>query len=340
MVIFYIDIIIVKWRCMNKNTTKLFAMPNVQKLGQRIATELKMPLSDITHTVFSDGESILQAKETVRNKNVFVVASTCTPANTNIMELLLFVDSLKRASAKTITVALSYYGYARQDRKAEGRQPIGAKLVADLLEKAGVTKVIAIDLHNPSIQGFFSIPVDDLKAQFVLAEEIKKYGKFTIASPDHGGAVRARVLAELIADTVEIAIVDKRRTGANKSVTMGVLGDVKGKNIVIVDDMVDTGGTVIKAAEVLKKAGAKKIIFAASHGIFSKGFDAFDNSEVISKVIVTDSIPSIENLKSKKNKLKVVSVGNILAKTIAATANSRSISLIYNQIRKNINKTN
>ena len=322
---------------MNKNTTKLFAMPNVQKLGQTVATELKMPLSEITHTVFADGESILQAKETVRNKNVFVVASTCSPANTNIMELLLFVDSLKRASAKTITVALSYYGYARQDRKAQGRQPIGAKLVADILEKAGVTKVIAIDLHNASIQGFFNIPVDDLKAQYVLAQEIKKYGKFTIASPDHGGAVRARVLAELIADTVEIAIVDKRRTGANKSVTMGVLGNVKNKNVVILDDMIDTGGTIIKAATALKAAGAKKIIIAASHGLFSKGFQAFADSEDIDKVIVTDSIPKMHDMPPHP-KLKIVSVGPILAKTIAATANSRSISLIYDGIRKEISK--
>ena len=321
---------------MNKNTTKLFAMPNVQKLGQKVATELKMPLSEITHIVFADGESILSAKETVRNKNVFIVASTCSPANTNIMELLLFVDSLKRASAKTITVALSYYGYARQDRKAAGRQPIGAKLVADLLERAGVTKVIAIDLHNPSIQGFFDIPVDDLKAQYVLAAEIKKHGKFTIASPDHGGAVRARVLAELIADTVEIAIVDKRRTGTNKSMTMGVLGNVKNKNVVIVDDMIDTGGTIIKAAKALRKNGAKKVIVAATHGLFSAGFDAFEKSEVIDKVIVTDSIPGVWNLKSSK--LKVVSVGPILAQTIAATANSRSISLIYNQIKNNIAK--
>lgn len=317
---------------MNKNTTKLFAMPNVEKLGQKVAKNLKMPLSKIDHITFADGESILSAKETVRNRNVFVIASTSIPVNDNLMQLLLFIDSLKRASAKTITVALSYYGYARQDRKAAGRQPIGAKLVADLLERAGVTKVIAVDLHNASIQGFFDIPVDDLKGQYILAPEIKKAGKFTIASPDHGGAVRARVLAELISDTVDIAIVDKRRTGTNKAETMGVLGNVKGNNVVILDDMIDTGGTIIKAAEALKKAGAKKIIIAATHGIFTKGFEMFDNAKHVDQVIVTDSIPTVTNIKSKK--LKVVSLAEFLGKAIEATAESKSISLMYTVMRK------
>lgn len=324
----------VKLSYMDKKTTMLFAMPNVQGLGKRVSKELNIKLSKINHIVFADGETILSAEETVRNKNVFVVASTCSPVNQNLMELLLFVDSLKRASAKTITIALSYYGYARQDRKAAGRQPIGAKLVADLLEKAGVTKIITVDLHNASIQGFFNIPVDDLKGQYILAPEIKKAGRFTIASPDHGGAVRARVLAELIADTVDIAIVDKRRTGTNKAETMGVLGTVKGNNVVILDDMIDTGGTIVKAAKALKKAGAKKIIVAASHGIFTKGFDIFENSDDVDQVIVTDSIPTVRNISAKK--LKVVSLSSFLAATINATVDSTSISTIYSEMRKKI----
>lgn len=319
---------------MNKNTTKLFAMPNVKRLGEKISKELKLPLSKIDHITFADGESILSAKETVRNKNVFIIASTSIPVNDNIMKLLLFVDSLKRASAKSITVALSYYGYARQDRKAAGRQPIGAKLVADLLEKAGVTKIITVDLHNASIQGFFNIPVDDLKGQYILAPEIKKEGKFTIASPDHGGAVRARVLAELISNTVDIAIVDKRRVGANKAETMGVLGNVEGNNVVILDDMIDTGGTIIKGAQALKKAGAKRIIVAATHGLFTKGFKQFENSEHVDQVIITDSIPSVLEIKSKK--LHIVSLAAFLASAIKATATSTSISTIYTNMKKNI----
>lgn len=319
---------------MNKNTTKIFAMPNVEELGAKITKELKMPLSKMDHTTFADGESILSASETVRNKNVFIVASNSMPINNNIMKLLLFVDSLKRASAKTITVVLSYYGYARQDRKAAGRQPIGAKLVADILEKAGVTKVITVDLHNASIQGFFNIPLDDLKGQYILAPEIKKLGKFTIASPDHGGAVRARILAELISNSVEIAIVDKRRIGPNQAETMGVLGSVDGKNIVILDDMIDTGGTIIKAAKALKLAGAGTIIVAASHGIFTKGFDMFQNSKDIDRVIVTDSIPSVNKIKG--NKLTVVSIAEIMSIAIQATSESTSISEAYEELKKKI----
>ena len=318
----------------NKNTTKLFAMPNMRALGQKVSKELRIPLSKLDHTVYADGESILVAEETVRNKNVFVIASTSIPVNDNVVQLLLFVDSLKRASAKSITVTLSYYGYARQDRKAAGRQPIGAKLIADLLTKAGVTKVITVDLHNASIQGFFDIPVDDLKGQYILAPEIKKAGKFTIASPDHGGAVRARVLAELISNSIEIAIVDKRRLGPNKAETMGVLGDVKGKNVVILDDMIDTGGTIIKGAKAIKKAGAKKIIVAATHGIFTKGIKVFDESADINQVIVTDSIPSVTKLNSKK--LKVVTLSAFIAKAIRATVESKSISEMYTQLRKKI----
>jgi len=243
--------------------TVLFALPNVEDLGQKVANKLKIKLSKISRTEFADGETLLKANDTVRSKDVFVLSSNARPVNQNIMELLIFIDSLKRASAKSITVVISYYGYARQDRKAAGRQPIAAKLVADLLEKAGATKVIALDLHNPSIQGFFNIPVDDLKGQYVLAPEIKKVGRFTVASPDHGGAVRARILAELISNSVDIAIVDKRRTGPNKSETLGILGNVKNRNVVIIDDIIDTGGTIIKAAKALKKAGAKKVLLSA-----------------------------------------------------------------------------
>lgn len=317
---------------MPKTQYKLFAMPNSQVLGEKVAKQLKMPLAKIKFTRFADGEVLLSAEETVRNKDVYVVASVSTPVNDSLMQLLVFIDSLKRASSKSITVAITYYGYARQDRKAAGRQPIAAKLVADLLETAGVHRVIAVDLHNPSIQGFFNIPLDDLKGQYIMAPEIKKAGKFTVASPDHGGAVRARVLANLISNTVQIAIVDKRRTGANQAEVMHILGDVADKNVVIIDDMIDTGGTIIKAAEALKKAGALKIIVAASHGIFSKGFEAFENSDDIHQVIITDSIESVYDIKSKK--LKIISLAPLLAKAINASVEGFSIGEHYESIKE------
>lgn len=321
---------------MTKKNTTLFAMPNSEDLGKKVAKRLNHKLTKVNRTVFADGEVLLTSSETVRSKDVFIIASASKPVNDNIMEILIFIDSLKRASAASITLVLTYYGYARQDRKAAGRQPIGAKLVADLYERAGATKVIAVDLHNAAIQGFFDIPVDDLKGQYILAPEIKKLGKFTVVSPDHGGAARARVLAELISDSIQIAIVDKRRSGPNQAETMGILGDVKDKNVVIIDDMIDTGGTIVKAANALKEAGAKKILVAATHGIFSKGFDHFDEAKNIDKVLITDSIGTVANYKSKK--LKIVSLDKIVAKTIKATIESTSVGEIYNSMKKDISK--
>lgn len=318
----------------SKQKTVLFAMSNSQILGQKISQKLDIPLTKVKKTVFADGEILLSSVQTIRNKDVFIVASTCKPVNDNIMELLIFIDSLKRASAKSITVAISYYGYARQDRKASGRQPISARLIADLLEKAGVSKVIVVDLHNASIQGFFSVPLDDLRGQFIFANYIKKNHpdrKFTVVSPDHGGAVRARLLAELISETVDIAIVDKRRTSPNKSEVLGILGNVKGRDIIIIDDMIDTGGTIIKAAEALKKFGANNIAIAATHGIFSNGFAHFEKSKAINEVLVTDTIEGVHNIKSSK--LTIVSASEILANTIKATIESTSVTDIYDKIR-------
>ena len=320
---------------MNKQRTKLFAMNGSHKLGEKIAKELGVDLDKMNRTVFADGEIIVSAEKTVRNKDVFVVASLSKPVNDNIMELLLFIDSLKRASARTITLAIPYYGYSRQDRKTSGRQPIGAKLLADILQAAGATKIIAVDLHNPSIQGFFNIPVDDLKGQYILAPVVKNAGKFTVVSPDHGGAVRARILAELVSDSIQIAIVDKRRTGANISEISGILGDVKGQNVVIIDDMIDTGGTIIKAAKALKEVGAKKIIVAATHGLFSRGFEEFDKSEHIDKVLISDSIETVYNIKSTTNKLEIISLSDFMAKAIQATTEAKSITEIYSGMKKN-----
>ncbi|MHA3859487.1 ribose-phosphate pyrophosphokinase [Mycoplasma sp. Z463D] len=323
---------------MNKKDTVIFGMKNAQKLAQTISNLIGIPLSEINRTVYADGEVMIGAADTVRDKDVFIIASTSRPVNDNIMELLLFIDSLKRASARTINVCLSYYGYARQDRKVSGRQPIGAKLVADLLQTAGVTKLTCVDLHNPSIQGFFDIPVDDLRGQYPLAMALKKLNtSFTVVSPDHGGTVRARKLAELIANTVKICIIDKRRTGVNQTEVMGIIGNIEGQNAVIVDDIIDTGGTIIKAADTLKEHGAKRIIVMATHGIFTKGFDVFENNPNIEKVIVTDSIDN-HDLLEKYTKLQIVSLGDFLGRVINATLEGSSITSVYQKMKEEINQ--
>ncbi|CCP23837.1 ribose-phosphate pyrophosphokinase [Mycoplasmopsis cynos] len=321
---------------MDKKNTVLFGMANSLSLANEVSKILNIKLSKIERTVYADGEVMLVSEPTVRDKETFIIASTSRPVNENIMELLLFIDSLKRASAKSINVILSYYGYARQDRKASGRQPIGAKLVADLLEKAGATKITCVDLHNPSIQGFFNVPVDDLKGQYPIAKALKETGeKFTVVSPDHGGTVRARKLAELIADTVQICIIDKRRIGVNQTEVMGILGNIENQNAVIIDDIIDTGGTILKAVETLKANGAKKVIVAATHGIFTKGFEIFENHPDVDRVIVTNSIDNTENVKKFK-KLQIVSLGDFLAKVINASLKKTSISQIYIDYKKEI----
>ncbi len=322
---------------MNDLNIKLFGMSNSEELAKKIAEISGLSLVPIEKTVFSDGEMILNSEETVRNASVFIVCNTSSPES--IIELLLFVDSVKRASAKRITVINSYYGYSRQDRKAKQREPIGARLMANILEVAGVNKLITVDLHNPSIQGFFNIPVDDLRWSISLASYLSEVSepnnamKFTIVSPDHGGAVRARVLAELISNTVKIAIVDKRRVGPNQSEVLGILGSVNGKNIIIIDDIIDTGNTILKAAAALKKEGAKSIYIAATHGLFTKSFDAFDKSEFIDKVLVSDSIQSVHNIKSSK--IAIISLAPFISKVIKASINSKSISRIYEKMKEN-----
>ncbi len=311
---------------------KLFGMPNSQILAEKISEISEIKLSKIQKTTFSDGEIIIHSTETVRNAHVFIICNTSS--SEAIMETLLFIDSIKRASAKEIIVVNSYFGYSRQDRKAKPREPIGARLIANIFETIGVNKLITVDLHNPSIQGFFNIPVDDLMWSISLASYLKSNDnmKFSIVSPDHGGAVRARVLAELISHTVRIAIVDKRRTGPNISEIMGILGNVKGKNIIIIDDIIDTGSTILKAAKALKLEGAKKIYIAATHGLFTKSFNLFDKSACIDKILISDSIENVHNIKS--NKLVIISLAPLISDVIKAYINSKSISQIYQKIKE------
>ena len=312
----------------HKDKSILFGLENQRELAQKVANNLKIKVSNISKTIFSDGEMLVKSSETVRNKKVYVICSLCS--HDSIIELLLFIDSLKRASAGNIVVISTYMSYSRQDRKASQREPIGAKLIAHLLETSGVNKLITFDLHNPSIQGFYDIPVDDLRWMYPLTPSLlkeEKKMKFTIVSPDHGGAVRARRLAELITKEIKIAIVDKRRTGPNVSEIVGLLGDVKDKNCIIYDDIIDTGGTIIKAANYLKEKGAKKIYIAATHGLFSKGFDIFEKAESVDLVCVSDSIPTVKNIKSKK--LKIISLENMISKAIDVDWNSESMSRLF-----------
>ncbi|MBU4691142.1 ribose-phosphate pyrophosphokinase [Mycoplasma zalophi] len=307
----------------------IFGMDNSWDLAEEIGQILELEVHKPNKITFSDGETLLSSDITVRNLDTYIICNTGRNVHDNLMELLIFIDSLKRASAKTINVVMTYYGYARQDRKADGRQPITAKLVADLLEVAGITKLTTVDLHNSSIQGFFNVSVDDLRAQLIFSEELRKRNaEFTVVSPDHGGAVRARTLSELISNDVKIAIIDKRRTAPNVSEVMGVLGDVQDKNVVIIDDIIDTGGTIIKAAKTLKENGAKDILVAATHGIFSKGFEMFENEESIKEVIITNSM-DIDHLRKFK-KIKILSLGFLLAHVIKQNINRKSLTEIYN----------
>lgn len=315
-----------------KNKFVLFGMENSKKLAQRISEKIQIPLSEIERTVFADGEVMLKSRETIRNSTVFVVASTAKPVNDNIMELLIFIDSLKRGYAKEIIVILSYYGYARQDRKSSGRQPITARLIANLLETSGVTKVVLVDIHNPSIQGFFNVSVDELHGQFILAQElVGKSKNYVVVSPDHGGTVRARILAEILGKNTPVAVIDKRRTGVNQIDVFGLIGEVDGKDCILLDDIIDTGGTILKAADVVKSKGAKSVVVAATHGVFSRGFEKFEENTSINKVIVTDSIDN-EFLLQKFKKIFITSLDTFLSKVILACIHSTSISSIYEEM--------
>jgi ribose-phosphate pyrophosphokinase len=321
----------------HKNKVRIFALNNSVKIGKKVCHNLGIRLSPTYRTVFKDGEILTGPSISVRDKNIFVICSSSRPVNSSIMETLIFIDALKRASARTVVVVMTYYGYARQDRKNSGRQPISAKLHADLLMRVGMTKLITVDLHNASIQGFFDSPVDDLRGQYVLATHVDHSEKYVVVSPDHGGVVRANILAKLISGKTgdpEIAIIDKTRTGPNQSKIRGILGNVKNRNCLIVDDMIDTGGTIIQAAEALKKEGAKKVVIMATHGLFSKGFDAFEKSSAIDRVYITDSLEHVHSIKSSK--LTIVSLSGFISEVISATYGATSITSVYTNIAKKI----
>ncbi len=309
---------------------KLFTGNAHKELASEIAQYLNIPVGDALVTKFSDGEIHVKINENVRGSDVFILQPTCMPVNRNIMELLLMVDALKRASARRITAVIPYYGYARQDRKVQPRVPISAKLVADLITAAGTSRVLTMDLHAAQIQGFFNIPVDNLYAAPVLLEYVeKKYNhkkNLVIVSPDAGGVERARAFAKQLQSS--IAIIDKRRETANVSQIMNVIGEVDGKNAIILDDMIDTGGTTIQAASALKEKGATRIIAACTHAVLSGNAVEKLNNSVIEEFIVTNTIP-LDSKKQMCTKLTVLSIASLIGEAIKRIHEESSISSLF-----------
>lgn len=312
-----------------KHDIKIFAGTASTKLANKIADKLNVPLSSREIIHFADGETFVKSNCTVRGCKVFVIQSTSTPVNENLMELLVFIDSLKRASAKEIVAVIPYYGYARQDRKAYPREPITAKLVADLLTAAGATRVVTMDLHARQIQGFFDIPVDHMEALPIFAKYFIKAG-FTakdtvVVSPDIGGVKRARGLASWL--HTPLAIIDKRRPKANVSEVMNLIGDVAGKKAILIDDLIDTAGTICNAADALRKFGAKEVYVCATHPVFSgPAVERLKNSN-FNQVVVTDCI----ELKPEQmfDKLKIVSASSMFSETISRIYAEKAISNLF-----------
>lgn len=306
---------------------KLFTCNSHPDLAQEIATNMGLELGKATVTKFSDGEVSVCIWESVRGRDCYVIQSTNDPVNDNLMELLIMADALKRASAKSVTAVIPYYGYARQDRKAKARDPITAKLVANLITAAGINRVITMDLHANQIQGYFDIPVDHMIGQPLLTNYFKEkeLDNLVIVSPDHGSVTRARNMAKPL--DAPIAIIDKRRPEANKSVVMNVIGDVEGKNCVLVDDMIDTAGTICNAATALKELGANRIFAAATHGVLSGPAIERIIASPIEEMVLLNTIDLPEE--KRIDKITTLSVGEIFAETISRVATNKSISSMF-----------
>jgi len=308
---------------------KLMCGNSNRKLAASIADYLDVPLTEAQVRTFADGEIFVTIDENVRGEDVFVLQSTSAPANNNLMELLISIDALRRASARRITAVIPYFGYARQDRKTGGRTPISAKLVANLIEAAGADRVLTMDLHAGQIQGFFDIPTDNLFATPVMEEDIRRHydiENMMIVSPDVGGVVRARQLATRI--QADIAIVDKRRPVAGESEVMNIIGDVEGRRCILFDDMVDSGGTLVNAAAELKDKGAVEVSAYASHGVLSKkAWERVDASE-LKELVITDSIQLPEEAEGQP-KTRVVSVAPLIGEAIRRIAHDESVSKLF-----------
>jgi len=313
----------------NSVELKIFAGNSNPPLAEEISQYLKVPLGRAVVETFSDGESKVEIKENVRGADVFVLQSTSSPGNNNLMELLLMLDAFKRASAKRISAVVPYYGYARQDRKVVPRVPISAKLVADLITTAGASRMLTLDLHSGQIQGFFDIPVDNLYATPVLLQYLKKHlnhNEVTIVSPDAGGVERARAIATRL--DASLAIIDKRRIGPNVVAEMNIIGEVKDQIAILLDDMVDTAGTLTLAADALKHEGAKKILGCCTHAVLSGPAIQRIEESPLEELIVTNTIP-LRGDAQRCSKIKVLSVAHLIGEAIRRTHDEESISSLF-----------
>jgi ribose-phosphate pyrophosphokinase len=308
----------------------LFSGGSNEALAQRVAQQLHLSLGNIDVGRFSDGEVTVEVHENVRGKDVFLMQSTCAPTNDNIMELLIMADAMHRASAQRVTAVVPYYGYARQDRRPRSaRVAISAKVVADMISTVGIDRILTVDLHADQIQGFFNIPVDNIYGSPVLVDHIlaQRYENPIVVSPDVGGVVRARAIAKQI-DDLDLAIIDKRRPQANVTKVMNVIGDVKGKTCIMVDDIVDTAGTLCTAAEALKEEGAAAVVCYITHAVFSgPAIEHIANSE-IDRMVVTDTIPLSEAANACE-KIHQLSLDRLLAESIRRVSNEESISAMF-----------
>ncbi|MBM7580649.1 ribose-phosphate diphosphokinase [Jeotgalibacillus terrae] len=308
---------------------KIFSLNSNHKLAEDIAESIGTKLGKCSVTRFSDGEIQINIEESIRGCDVFVVQSTSSPVNENLMELLIMVDALKRASAKTINIVMPYYGYARQDRKARAREPITAKLIANLLETAGATRVITLDLHAPQIQGFFDILIDHLRGVPIIAEYFMQKNfnpdELVIVSPDHGGVTRTRKLAEYL--KAPIAIIDKRRPKPNVSEVMNIVGNVEGKTCILIDDIIDTAGTITLAANALMKVGAKEVYASCTHPVLSGPAMERINDSAIKELVVTNSIALSEE--KQGGKIVELSVAGLLGEAIVRVYEQQSVSMLF-----------
>ncbi len=303
----------------------IFSGTSNPELSEEIAKYLEMPLSKAEINRFSDGEINVKIAESVRGKDVFIIQPTSAPANGNLMELLIMTDALKRSSAKSITAVVPYYGYARQDRKAAPRVPITAKLVANLMETAGITRMVTVDLHASQIQGFFDIPVDNLYGAILFIDYIKakNFKNPVIASPDIGGVARARYFAKKLG--LDMIIVDKRRERANESEVMNIIGDVEGKDVILIDDMIDTAGTMTHGAQALKDLGANSVMACCTHPVLSgPAYERIENG-ALDELVVANTIPMVKSSK----KIKMLSTASMLGEVIRRVNNNESVNSLF-----------
>jgi len=298
-------------------------------LAEAVSSYLELPLTDCTVKRFADHEIFVEVHENVRGEDVFILQSTSFPANDNLMELLILTDALRRSSARRITAVIPYFGYARQDRRSTGRTPISAKLVSNLITEAGVNRVITLDLHAAQIQGFFDIPTDNLYGAPVITRDIQENYEtpsLMIVSPDVGGVARARAIAQRIG--ADLAIVDKRRPRAGVSEVMNIIGDVAGHACILIDDIVDSGGTLVNAAEALLKAGAKEVSAYITHGVLSEGAAERVAASKLKELVVTDSIAETDGVRSARN-IRRITIAPLIGEAIARTASEQSVSSLF-----------